>query len=110
MTQPTFVSSTGPFSCAETEAQNIFLAPKWYPGQGNWVANPLAPENAAYNFPLTLRFRGALDRDALEWSLNQLVRRHEVLRSVFRLEEGRLMQTVLPPRALSVAEIDLQDG
>jgi thioesterase domain-containing protein/acyl carrier protein len=109
-TQSTIASSTGLLSCAEAEAQSSFLAPKWYPGQRTWVANPRKPENAAYNFPLTLRFRGALDRDALEWSLNQLVRRHEVLRSVFRFEEGRLLQTVLPPRTLSVAEIDLQDS
>ena len=39
--------------------------------------------NRAYNESLTLKLKGAVDRNAMERSLQELVRRHELLRSVF---------------------------
>lgn len=40
------------------------------------------PANLAYNEAITIRFEGTLDVDALKWALNQLLIRHEALRSV----------------------------
>jgi len=75
-----------------------------------WVQNPWHPENCAYNCPLALRMRGALDGSALQRSLQEIVRRHQPLRSVFHILEGRLMQIVLPPQPPSLAVVDLSSG
>jgi hypothetical protein len=90
-------------------AEDSFPAPKWYFQQMSWVQNPWHPENFAYNYPLALRMRGPLDRSALERSLQEIVRRHQPLRSVFRIIEGRLIQIVLPPHSLPLPVMDLSN-
>jgi amino acid adenylation domain-containing protein len=56
----------------------------------------LAHGDVAYNLPLGVRLRGGLDAGALERALAALVRRHEVLRTTFRLAGGRASQVVSP--------------
>jgi len=90
-------------------AEDSFPAPKWYFQQMLWVQNPWHPENSAYNYPLALRMHGPLDRSALERSLQEIVRRHQPLRSVFRIIEGRLIQIVLPPQSLPLPVVDLSN-
>lgn len=90
-------------------AEDSFPAPKWYLQQDLWAQDPWHPENRAYNCPLALRMRGALDRSALERSLQEIVRRHHPLRSVFHVLEGRLMQIVLPPQPLSLPVVDVSN-
>ena len=90
-------------------AEDSFPAPKWYFQQMSWVQNPQHPENSAYNYPLALRMRGSLDRSALKRSLQEIVRRHQPLRSVFRIIEGRLIQIVLPPQSLPLPMVDLSN-
>jgi pimeloyl-ACP methyl ester carboxylesterase len=90
-------------------AEDSFPAPKWYFQQIAWVQNPRQPENLTYNYPLALRMRGVLDRSALERSIHEIVRRHQPLRSVFRISEGRLMQVVLWPQPLPLPVVDLSN-
>jgi thioesterase domain-containing protein/acyl carrier protein len=90
-------------------AEDTFPAPKWYSQQMLWVQNPWHPENFAYNYPLALRMRGRLDQSALERSLQEIVRRHQPLRSVFRIMEGNLIQIVLPPRPLPLPVVNLSN-
>ena len=96
-------------NCFGLTAEDSFPAPKWYFQQMSWVKNPCHPENFAYNYPLALRMRGPLDRSALERSLHEIVRRHQPLRSVFRIMEGRLIQIVLPPQPLPLPVVDLSN-
>jgi len=90
-------------------AEDSFPAPKWYFQQMSWVQSPWHPENFAYNYPLALRMRGPLDRSALEGSFQEIVRRHQPLRSVFRIMEDRLIQIVLPPQPLPLPVVDLSN-
>ncbi|HVT61656.1 MAG TPA: amino acid adenylation domain-containing protein, partial [Thermoanaerobaculia bacterium] len=50
-----------------------------------WFLAQLEPESAAYNLPAAVRLQGDLDPAALAASLTEVVRRHEVLRTVFIL-------------------------
>ncbi|HEU4456215.1 MAG TPA: amino acid adenylation domain-containing protein, partial [Longimicrobium sp.] len=61
-----------------------------------WFLDQLEPGSAFYNLPFALRLRGALDVDALERSLGEIVRRHEALRTVFREEGGTPRQVIAP--------------
>src|SRR5215813_2982774 len=46
-----------------------------------WFLDQLAPGNASYLIPMAVRLKGVLDVDALEASLKELTRRHEILRT-----------------------------
>ncbi|HST57142.1 MAG TPA: amino acid adenylation domain-containing protein, partial [Longimicrobium sp.] len=61
-----------------------------------WFLDQLEPGSAFYNLPFALRLRGALDVDALERSLGEIVRRHDALRTVFREQGGTPWQVVAP--------------
>ncbi|WP_422769149.1 amino acid adenylation domain-containing protein [Plantactinospora sp. WMMC1484] len=60
-----------------------------------WMIQQLAPESAAYNFPIAVRLRGALDVAALRAALADLTARHETLRTLLGERDGRPYQRVL---------------
>ena len=74
-----------------------------------WVLDQLEPDSAAYNIPISVRLTGALNTGALETALNEVVRRHEVLRTQFALENGEPVQLVLPQVHVGIAAIDVSD-
>jgi amino acid adenylation domain-containing protein len=73
-----------------------------------WLAHALAPESAAYNVPLGIRLRGTLDPTALAQALDELRRRHDVLRSTFHLLDGQPMQRVEPWTSEALVAVDLR--
>jgi amino acid adenylation domain-containing protein len=72
-----------------------------------WFLHDLERESPAYNLHAPIRLVGRLNLAALEQALDEVVRRHEVLRSVFPTVEGRPVQSILPPRRTVPALIDL---
>ena len=73
-----------------------------------WFIQQLDPANLAYNFQATLRFTGSLDVAALEQSLNEMVRRHEILRTTFPAADGRPTQVIHPFQPGHLPVVDLQ--
>jgi amino acid adenylation domain-containing protein len=61
-----------------------------------WFLNQFEPENPFYNVPAAVRIRGPLNESALEGSFNEVIRRHESLRTRFGGDEGRPFQVLLP--------------
>ncbi|MNO47223.1 Linear gramicidin synthase subunit D [compost metagenome] len=53
-----------------------------------WFLNHFMEDKAAYNIPGALRFKGALDIQALRNSLNEIIKRHKALRSAFHESNG----------------------
>ncbi|KYF81052.1 non-ribosomal peptide synthetase [Sorangium cellulosum] len=64
-----------------------------------WFLEGLSPGTPLYNVHLGLRLRGALDQGALGRSLEEIVRRHEVLRTRFPAVDGEPRQVISPPDA-----------
>ncbi|RKH24695.1 non-ribosomal peptide synthetase, partial [Corallococcus sp. CA031C] len=73
-----------------------------------WFLDQLEPGSTVYNIPMALRVEGALDASVLERALEEVVRRHEALRTVFLNEEGQAVQEVLPAPRLPLATVDLR--
>ncbi|MEN3327380.1 MAG: hypothetical protein V7638_2187, partial [Acidobacteriota bacterium] len=59
-----------------------------------WFLQQLEPESAAYNVPRAIRILGRLDLKLLQQSLNEIIARHESLRTRFSVVDGNLMQIV----------------
>ena len=77
--------------------------------QRMWFLDQYEPDSPFYNIAAALRLRGPLDVAALEQSLNEIVRRHEVLRAVFVTEKGHPVQVIVPELKLPLPIVDLQD-
>jgi amino acid adenylation domain-containing protein len=73
-----------------------------------WFLEQLGPGTALYNVPSAMRLSGPLDVSALWRSLNEIVQRHEALRTTFVEVEGRPAQVIAPRLTLSLPVIDLQ--
>lgn len=61
-----------------------------------WFLNQLEPNSAAYNIPVALHLKGQIDISALQQSLNEILRRHEALRTTFVAVEGQPVQVIAP--------------
>ncbi|MFI6193478.1 amino acid adenylation domain-containing protein [Streptomyces sp. NPDC051136] len=66
--------------------------------------DPLSP---AYNCPAPLRLRGRVSPEAVEGALNDILRRHDALRTRLPVRDGDPVQLVAPPRHQELPVIDL---
>ncbi|MGZ7081712.1 MAG: amino acid adenylation domain-containing protein [Candidatus Angelobacter sp.] len=73
-----------------------------------WFLDQLEPGSAAYNLRVAIRLVGDLNREALAWSLQEIVRRHEALRTSFASHEGNAVQIIANDLKLKIEEIDLR--
>lgn len=62
--------------------------------QRMWLLQQLDPDSTAYNIPVVLRLHGQLDYAALTASIEQILQRHEILRTAFAIERDRPMQVI----------------
>ena len=75
-----------------------------------WFIDQLEPDSPAYNMCEAVRLSGALDVPVLERSLNEIIRRHEILRTNFISVDGIPVQAIAGQRALSLAVRDPAPG
>ncbi len=61
-----------------------------------WLLNQLNPESTAYNIPFAFRLQGELNLPALEQSFQEILQRHEALRTIFTLSDGQPIQIINP--------------
>src|SRR6266850_3384744 len=74
-----------------------------------WFIAQLEPNNTAYNVPAAVRLRGKLNVTALEQTLSEVIRRHEVLRTIFKEMEGRAVQVIMPAEPVKLFLVDLSE-
>ncbi len=84
-----------------------FIFPASFAQQRLWVLNSLAPKNPFYNVSAAIRLQGQLNITALEQTFNEIVRRHEVLRTSFEMTAGQLNQVILEDVTVSLTVVDL---
>ncbi len=84
-----------------------YAFPVSFAQQRLWFLNQLEPSSRLYNISFAFRLSGLLNLAALEQSLNELVRRHETLRTTFSLSNEEPVQVVHPdaPLALSITDL-----
>ncbi len=73
-----------------------------------WFLDQLQPESAFYNIPLALRLSGQLNIAALQSSLNEIIRRHEALRTNFATVGGQPVQVIASTLTLKLVQVDLR--
>src|SRR5205085_4101557 len=74
-----------------------------------WFFDQLSPHSPLYNIPAAVRLTGQLDLRSLERTLTEIVRRHEVLRTVFAAIGGQAAQVIRPAEPVRFLLHDLSD-
>src|ERR1039457_922148 len=82
--------------------------PLSYSQQRMWFIDQLEPLSTLYHMPLAIRMKGRLDREALRRSLQEIVGRHEILRTRFPQRNGVAVQEVMQACELGTDIIDLR--
>jgi len=84
-----------------------FAAPLSFGQEGLWFLHQMEPASLAYHIPEAWLLAGPLDTNVLQRSLDQVISRHEILRTCFRLKDGNPVQIVAPavPRALQIVDL-----
>lgn len=67
-----------------------------------WFLEQIVPGTAVHNIPGAVRVQGRLDVEAVERSIQEILRRHEALRTTFVVIAERPMQVVLPAGPLTL--------
>jgi amino acid adenylation domain-containing protein len=75
-----------------------------------WFLDQLEPGNLFYNIPVAVRLSGGLDDQILQRSLDEIVLRHEVLRTRFGNINGVPIQIIDPPFQVEIRRIDLTEA
>jgi thioesterase domain-containing protein/acyl carrier protein len=74
-----------------------------------WFLTQLAPDAPVCNEALTIRRTGPLDVEALERSLTEIIRRHEVWRTSCTTRDGQLLQVIEVPPTWKLPLVDFSD-
>lgn len=72
-----------------------------------WLANEIHGQSAEYNMPGACQIEGPFDLDAASLALNEVVRRHEILRTCYRQQHGEPVQVVRQDVQLQISQHDL---
>ncbi len=74
-----------------------------------WLFDQLEPRRSIFNVPVALRLLGTLNVVAMEQSLEEIFRRHEILRTTFAMVNGQPRQIISSTPHFSLHEIEIRE-
>jgi amino acid adenylation domain-containing protein len=80
--------------------------PLSFPQERLWFLQQLDKNSMAYFVPRAIRMTGELESRWLEQTFTEIIRRHEILRTVFPTRNGKPLQHVLAPFSFRLPELD----
>ncbi len=95
------------FSAPIPHASRVGGPPLSFAQQRMWFLYQLEPDDVSYNIPGALRLIGDFDVRAFARAINEIVRRHESLRTTFSIEEGEAVQAIAEALEIAAPIIDL---
>ncbi|RYZ33185.1 MAG: non-ribosomal peptide synthetase, partial [Myxococcaceae bacterium] len=99
---------SGPIAAPLLPVPRTGRLPLSFAQQRLFFLDQLEPLNPAYNIPAAVRLEGRLDVEVLERSLDELIRRHESLRTTFHSEQEEVSQRIAPPGGFTLPVEDLR--
>ncbi|MBR8835476.1 MAG: amino acid adenylation domain-containing protein [Stigonema ocellatum SAG 48.90 = DSM 106950] len=97
-----------PVSSIQPTSRN-FAMPLSFAQERLWFLDQLVPENPSYNVTEAIRLTGSLNLAALEKSFNEIIRRHETLRTIFATVDGQPVQVIHDPPHFKLSVVNLQE-
>ncbi|MTJ10022.1 condensation domain-containing protein [Anabaena sp. UHCC 0204] len=110
------ISQLNPAEKREILAQileNQAIKPQYFPlsfaQQRLWFVEQIQPGNSSYNILLAIRLQGALNVTYLEKRFQEIISRHEILRTSFIAVKGEPQQVIYPHLPLKLVVFDIQE-
>ncbi|MCK4258963.1 MAG: amino acid adenylation domain-containing protein [Halanaerobiales bacterium] len=75
-----------------------------------FILNQLEEINTSYNMPKVMKIEGTLDRQRLEQTMKAIIKRHETLRTSFKIVEGEIVQFIHPDPDFTVTYIEAEES
>ncbi|MBW4447044.1 MAG: amino acid adenylation domain-containing protein [Spirirestis rafaelensis WJT71-NPBG6] len=88
--------------------KNRSIHPLSFAQQGLWFINQLTPDSPTYNIPIVINLKGCINEARLQDSLNEIIRRHEILRTNFKVVDGQPVQVINQAVPLTLIVEDLR--
>jgi amino acid adenylation domain-containing protein len=92
----------------QARGQGTKTYPLSYAQQRLWFVDQLTPGSPHYHQYMAVRVEVPLDTGVLQRVVDEIVRRHDSLRTTFRSIDGRPVQVVGPSVRVPVGEVDLR--
>src|SRR4051794_26581241 len=92
---------------SKEEAEQNSIFPVSFAQERVWLSDQLEPNSPLYHISMPARLRGPLNEAILERALNELVQRHEPLRTHFKIVDAELVQIITPARFMEMPILDL---
>src|SRR5882724_5493201 len=89
--------------------QVCFAMPTSFAQRRLWFISQLVPDSAIYNIAFAIRIEGNLQLKALRLALEEVIRRHEILRTVFLCRSGDAVQLIAPASPVNLLLIDVRE-
>ncbi|OAB58113.1 hypothetical protein AY600_04790 [Phormidium willei BDU 130791] len=99
---------TSPIPSTPSLPEDVFVFPMSSAQQRLWFFDRLEPGDPAYVLPIAVRLWGSLNPEALKTSLQQVIQRHEILRTTFTTVDNQPVQVVHPQGTLAFNSLDLR--
>jgi non-ribosomal peptide synthetase component F/thioesterase domain-containing protein len=90
------------------ESGEVFVLPASLGQERFWGLDRLNPGNPTWNVPVRFRLQGTLNPAFVERGFNEIIRRHEALRTTFTLVDGQLAQVIATSVKIKVPVTDLR--
>jgi len=74
-----------------------------------WFIDQLDPGTPAFNIPAAVRLLGSLDIEVLENCFNEIIKRHEALRTSFAADAGLPVQVIAPSVKFEIPILDIRE-
>ncbi|MCC5625548.1 condensation domain-containing protein, partial [Nostoc sp. CHAB 5715] len=84
-------------------------APLSFAQQRLWFLAQLEPDNPFYNILAAVRLQGQLNVGALQQSFNEIISRHEALRTNFQTREGQAVAVISQEKPITLSIFDISD-
>ncbi|ATD08341.1 condensation domain-containing protein [Pseudoalteromonas piscicida] len=84
------------------------ILPLTFAQQGLWFIDQLEGGSNQYNIHAAFGLKGELNLAAVQWAVNKLIERHQVLRTVYIEKEGEVCQEVQPLQYMELPIVDLK--
>lgn len=94
------------FICPIPRAENLPLS---FAQQRLWFLSQLEPDSSSYNISAAVRLQGRLNLAALQQSFQEIINRHETLRTSFETVDGQPIQIIAPSLDFAISIISLDE-